>query len=66
MLNETQSQSQSCETSALARKALPILAKACPLCAGQWVSLGALSKCMVCGFILCEGCGEGSPSLESR
>lgn len=64
MLNETQS--QSCETSALARKALPIQAKVCPLCAGQWVSLGALSKCMVCGFILCEGCGEGSPSLESR
>ncbi len=64
MLNEAQSQSY--DTSALARKALPIQAKACPLCAGQWVSLGGLSKCMVCGFILCESCGEGSPSLESR
>lgn len=63
MLNETQS--QSCDTSALARKA-PAQANACPLCSGQWVSLGGLSKCMVCGFILREGCGEGSLSLESR
>lgn len=64
MLHEIQA--QSCDTSALARKALPVQAKACPLCAGQWVSLGGLSKCMVCGFMLCEGCGEGSLSLESR
>lgn len=64
MLNETQSQSD--DTSALARKALPIQAKACPLCAGQWVSLGGLSKCMVCGFMLCEGCGEGLSTFNSR
>jgi Zn-finger nucleic acid-binding protein len=64
MLNETQS--QSCDNSVLARKALPAQVNACPLCSGQWVSLGGLSKCVVCGFILCEGCGEGSLAIESR
>ncbi len=64
MFNEAQS--KSCDNSVLARKALPAQMKVCPLCTGQWVFLGGLSKCMVCGFMLCEGCGEGSLSLESR
>jgi hypothetical protein len=64
MINETPS--QSCDSPALERNALTAHSKACPLCTGQWVSLGGLSKCMVCGFMLCEGCGEGVVYLESR
>jgi len=64
MINEAQPQSGG--STSLERKAMTACTKTCPLCTGQWVSLGGLSKCMVCGFILCEGCGEGSQYLESR
>lgn len=61
-----ESLSQSCDNTVLDGEAFLPLAKSCPLCTGKWVSLGGLSKCMVCGFMLCESCGEGASNLESR
>lgn len=60
------SQLKSDGSTSLERKALLTCARVCPLCTGQWVSLGGLSKCIVCGYTNCEGCGEGSQHLESR
>lgn len=42
-----------------------IPAMACPLCCGEWISLGGLSKCMKCGFIYCVGCGDNLVLLGS-
>ncbi len=57
MLEEKQSNSANSKLQVLP-KVQKARVMACPLCCGEWISLGGLSKCMKCGFISCAGCGD--------